>query len=740
MVKVKRTDYIGQVLSIRKFLSLSDAPVEKKAVKKPILLITTGLSHLSLQQFQSNQAMHFASVLGKNGFAVTLLDCDLNGEQEVTNNYVKELGLGSVVTAVLLTQSQKKVLNSPIAEITETSFYLNEWLKDNLESSSIVLAVNSSSELYYPLLQKTSGLSFGGNRFMVYTQNSSLYKSVLNNDPLSTPLQLNTAYMERAICELADATICGSLNYINWMIDNGYRLNDQSAYLQAPLVDLQLTGDREGKESNKGHVGSSGEINEFVFVANNEIKHECLLFLEAIKRLEADFSQRSIAVKLLIAHSVKKNAVQHYKAFAKHYKGEFNVELVSDSSDVLFHATLSSCVIIPFSDVFNTAVFTQLNAMGIPVLSNASTALEGECFNQEERYFRVFNHNPGKICQYLLHVLENREIYAAQNIDHEANTAQWLDYLQGIPVEQKRLEKQESPLVSVCIAHFNRPDFLRNAIRSIEQQTYKNIEIIVVDDGSTDVMACEFLIQLEKQHQSEFPLRVVRQENAYLGASRNSGLKAAQGDYVLFMDDDNEAMPEEVQRLLQAALHSQADIVTCFSDVFSGQSPQQSDTALQQALYVGPNLSTGLFSNPFGDSNMLVKRSRIVDMGGFSEYYKVGRDDQEFFVRAALNDYKIQLVPQALYWYRLSKKRMRSGHFSQYSGLARVAQTYVQDCPVGQKGLFRYTQGLSYLNGPWGASQTGSSAKHALREFARFILVKFPFLYRWCRRLYVKFF
>jgi glycosyltransferase involved in cell wall biosynthesis len=114
----------------------------------------------------------------------------------------------------------------------------------------------------------------------------------------------------------------------------------------------------------------------------------------------------------------------------------------------------------------------------------------------------------------------------------------------------------DSDLVSVVIPSYNRIDFLKNAINSIQNQTYSNYEIIVVNDGSTQA----------GYYDNSFPkeVKIINLEtnqkdilgyvsNEYV---RNFGIKAAQGKYIAFLDDDDIWMPEKLEIQLEAMKES----------------------------------------------------------------------------------------------------------------------------------------------------------------------------------------
>ena len=97
-----------------------------------------------------------------------------------------------------------------------------------------------------------------------------------------------------------------------------------------------------------------------------------------------------------------------------------------------------------------------------------------------------------------------------------------------------------SPLVSVVIASYNREQFIVDAIRSVQHQTVDDIEIIVVDDGSTDST---------QQILNNFgdSINVINQPNQGRSAARNKGVNNARGDYIAFLDSDDWWTPRKLE-------------------------------------------------------------------------------------------------------------------------------------------------------------------------------------------------
>lgn len=114
-----------------------------------------------------------------------------------------------------------------------------------------------------------------------------------------------------------------------------------------------------------------------------------------------------------------------------------------------------------------------------------------------------------------------------------------------------------SALVSVIIPNFNEEKFIGECIDSILNQTYKNIEILVIDDGSSD-SSVAVVTELMKEHGN---IRIFYQHRQNAAIARNVGINNAKGDYLLFLDSDDYVYPQSVERLVEAATLQNADFV-----------------------------------------------------------------------------------------------------------------------------------------------------------------------------------
>ena len=113
------------------------------------------------------------------------------------------------------------------------------------------------------------------------------------------------------------------------------------------------------------------------------------------------------------------------------------------------------------------------------------------------------------------------------------------------------MEQGQKPvLISVIVPIYNIVEYLPRCVNSIRKQTYRNLEIILVDDGSTDTSGA----MAEKFAMEDKRIRVFHKENGGVSTARNLGIEMATGEYIGFVDSDDYIEPKMYERLLSIAL------------------------------------------------------------------------------------------------------------------------------------------------------------------------------------------
>ena len=127
-----------------------------------------------------------------------------------------------------------------------------------------------------------------------------------------------------------------------------------------------------------------------------------------------------------------------------------------------------------------------------------------------------------------------------------------------------------NPLISIIVPTYNVEKYIRTCIESILAQTYRNIEVIIVNDGSTD----QSLAVISDLICSHHNVKVINQKNQGVSVARNTGIDVATGKYITFVDADDKIMPGFVSSLYQIADKTGADIVRGSFRDFNGNIPK----------------------------------------------------------------------------------------------------------------------------------------------------------------------
>ena len=163
-------------------------------------------------------------------------------------------------------------------------------------------------------------------------------------------------------------------------------------------------------------------------------------------------------------------------------------------------------------------------------------------------------------------------------------------------------------MISVIIPAYNVAPLLERCYQSIQTQTYKDFEVILIDDGSTD-QTPEICEELAKNNANT---RVVHQKNSGVSAARNKGIEIASGDYLCFIDSDDYVEPEYLQSLYHAIESADADLAEC--DQFGKSMLIKEDIMDSPSKIIDAILGYGKRENNQAVWNKLFKKTVIQDL------------------------------------------------------------------------------------------------------------------------------
>lgn len=252
-----------------------------------------------------------------------------------------------------------------------------------------------------------------------------------------------------------------------------------------------------------------------------------------------------------------------------------------------------------------------------------------------------------------------------------------------------------APLITVVIPAFNAERFLSEAIESVLCQSYDHLELIVVDDGSTDGTAA-----VAGRYGSA--LRLVRQSNSGVSRARNHGITLAIGDFVAFLDADDVWMPTKLGAQI-AYLQHLPDV----GYVYSGYRVADEELRpIGETVYAPPHTAlrnTLLLEAPgiWVSSTCLFRRALLSEIGGFDERLSTSADT-DLALRAAQRS-AVRGVPEALALYRQHGNQMHHDPDAMahdmalvYEGLFHPAGRFPRDLQRRARANLHATLGLAF--------------------------------------------
>lgn len=224
-------------------------------------------------------------------------------------------------------------------------------------------------------------------------------------------------------------------------------------------------------------------------------------------------------------------------------------------------------------------------------------------------------------------------------------------------------------LVSVIIPVYNVEKYVADCIESIIRQTYTNLEILLVDDGSKDNSGqiCDEYAKRDGR------IKVIHKENGGVSSARNKGLELAQGDYVTFVDSDDFVSKEYVQALYTNMQEQNADLTFC-GFVFSGKknvsgkekrpSRMEIDFNSPNTIkYMGRFLRVGSYI--MGSSCRVLYKKETIEGLSFQPNIRIG-EDLLFVLNAIARAKTVSSIEKDLYFYRVNEESAIQSYKKEY--------------------------------------------------------------------------
>ncbi len=509
---------------------------------------------------------------------------------------------------------------------------------------------------YYTALSKSLGLDFDKTLICIDLHGPGYWARYGNEELVAEPNDILKFYLERKSVELADVLISPSQYILHWAESEGWKLPKFKFVEQFPIL----------MSPHNFQGGKTSKFKEIIFYGGLEIRRGIVEFCDALNLLPKNFlKQMGIKVTFLggLGISNRINSDENYLTqVGSRWTHKWKIiSNLGRAESLKYISRRDALVVIPCREDSMGYHVLECLALGVSFIASDILAFQ-EIIDKRDHKEVLFEPTAFAMSERIQLALSKGVKRVRFLVSPKTTSANWGTWHGKININlQKKISvSSPQPLVSICVTHRNRPAFLKQCLDSLEQQTYKKFEVILMDDASDKAEAKKYLATLKPKFRSKGWKIIIQKKKRGPSANRNQAAEYAKGKYLLFMDDDNIAMPTEVFTFVNAARISGSDILTCACDRFSGVSPPIS-VALKRWAPIGDLLGLGLFYNLLGDMNFFIKRKIFLSLGGLrKQNFNVGAEDAEFLVNAVLKGHSLSVVPEALYWYRYHDENLSS--------------------------------------------------------------------------------
>lgn len=653
--------YLEKIFSIIEVLSkkwneFKSGLTIRRTNNKSVCIVTSDFVGIVKNGGIGSAYTELARLLAQNDWQVTVLYVGYHVDNSIykwIERYRKD-NIQIIPLSILLNNSSFKI--SPL--LRSLSFEIYRWLKNHQECFDVIHFHDWQGLGFYSTLAKEQGLAFKNCKIIIGIHSPHLWIMQYN---LKFPgiRDLEIDFMEKESVKRADYVWFVN-NYMKCWIENQWNIY-ASNYVVKPyplLFDIVYT-DKKRDDSSKLNL---------IFFGRLEFRKGLDIFCQALNLLKNNELAHYIDQIFFLGKDVKisnKNSKKYIQEISKDWPWKINVLSDFDRDEALnfIKNCNNALVVMPYRMDNSPLSVYECLALGKRFLVSNVGGIP-ELIHSDDRSYCLFEPNASALAHALSEALIKLPPVPRPAINQEENRKSWVAWHDALVSTEERSPnlivkalEDHNPFVSVCLVHYNRPHFLEQAINSLLNQTYPKYEVILVDDGSDKPEALQFLEDIKSLFK-ERKWKILRQDNKYLGAARNWGARHAVGEYIMFMDDDNIAKEFEIETFVTAALNSRADILTCVADHFEKEEDLILNIPIARYIPLGGCLELGCIENVFGDANMLVKLKVFHDLGGFNESRNFAFQDWEFLIRAYLSGYKVSVIPEPLFWYRVHSENM----------------------------------------------------------------------------------
>jgi len=493
---------------------------------------------------------------------------------------------------------------------------------------------------YYPLLAKKGSFFFDKTQFVGHLHGNTKWHLEGSYAHSKTLEEIENQYLEEQSIKMADLVISPSEYMLSWAKKAGW-LDAQPClvigHASVPADDFK--------------VSTVDHFSGIAFVGRLEVRKGILDFVEAVKLLPGSIPAVFIGKSDTIENQ---NSVDFIRQLFQSQNREISFRLECNYFDTQkIIRSKGILVVVPSLLENSPCIIHECLTAGTPFIARDTGGVI-ELLSDTSNSPNIYSGNALELVKKLIQSQESISNYvAAASTKLKTADTEWTllhhdleKILKNQNHFQSKFGQNSSPLVSICIATKDRPSLLVRALSSLVNQSYQNIEIIIMDDGST-ANNFELVDACTKNIKTNVKIQLVSGTSVGPGPARNFAASLAKGNLFVFFDDDNIAKPKFVEKLVQAYFKFNCHFVTCPFDIFDRT---EENPKPKKWIPLGAERNLGLHFNVFGDTASLVEANAFREVGGFSSDC-ILNEDWDLFYKLNEKGFKHGMVPESLFEY-----------------------------------------------------------------------------------------
>ncbi len=617
---------------------------------------------------------HLISII-KNSFDVTLIIPRQIKKSEV-------IKLGNLMSIQILTFPDLELeanfrIWQDITDLQLASLYISHFLMKHQFDE--VIAPDWEAVLFYSIRDKKIRGLHKETRFTIVAHGSTYWVSEgMENliEDMTPKRYARRVFMEKYCLNNVDSLVAPSHYMQDWI--KKYGISRPVEFLLNPLVghnkEYFIPVDMEARKHIS--IGFFGRLEKRKGIAE---------FIKIAKFIENKFD--SIEVVLL-----GKNSSYH----GRDSISEIRRELQGPRYTVVHYEDMLSIEALDFFDKNKTIVIFPSNHDNLPYTLIEASDFGLICLAKNSGGHpdilspEFLFESPHEVPAMLENIIKKVSESKCSLYSYKSANSLWLSYLASSKVHSSTESVNTGQKVSILVTHYNLGPYLREALSSLRDQTYKNLEILVWDDGSTEIESKFEFRRMEDLYSEDARFKFFHGDNLYLGGARNRLSELATGEIYIFFDADNVALPEMTQTFVDALNVSGEGVLTCATIPFKDGQTLSSFPSYKINAWMplgGPVLE-GMRENVFGDANFAIRKEVFNSWGKFTIDRDTPNEDWAFLAKIACGQGLIEVVQVPLIHYRYRADSMLNTT-SQTLGLWRVSKSFETLLPESFREEFR---------------------------------------------------